>query len=130
MILLNFSHPITEKQQGQIERALNMDIARDKLDVKDIPCQMDIGAPFGDQVAALADACGFTPSEWQTCRILVNLPALSTAAALLLAELHGRCGFYPPAIRFKQEDGVVPPRYVLAEVMDVNGQRQNARKRR
>jgi len=130
MILLNFSHPITEEQHKQIKRAIDADITDRPLDILKVECQMGVNADFAEQVVSLVDACKLSPHEWQTKRILVNLPALSTAATLMLAELHGRCGYYPPVIRLKQKDGVIPPRYVLAEIMDVNGQRQNARKRR
>jgi len=130
MILLNFSHPITDDQERQIERALGNDVAGETLNIVKIDSQFDIGLDFADQITALTDACQLSPNEWQTERILINLPALSTAAALLLAELHGRCGYYLPALRFKQVDGSIPPRYELAEILDINSQRQNARKRR
>jgi len=107
-----------------------LDVSKELLIMLKIECQLDVNTDFGNQVADLADACNLTPDEWQTQRIIVNPPALSTAATLLLAELHGRCGYYPPVLRLKQESGTMPPRYVLAEILDVNSQRQNARKRR
>lgn len=130
MILLNFSHPMTDKQQEQVRHGLDLDVTGEPLSIRSVKCQLDVNVDLASQVVLLADACQLEPAEWQTDRIVLNLPALSTAAALLLAELHGRCGYYPPAIRLKQEDGVIPPRYVLAEILDVNSQRQNARKRR
>lgn len=130
MILLNFSHPITDEQEAQLERKLDFDVIGEQLDVIKVVCQMDVNEPFDIQVEQMVDACNLSPKEWQTKQLLVNLPALSTAAALLLAELHGRCGYYPPALRLKQVDGSIPPRYELVEILDFNSQRQNARKRR
>ena len=92
-------------------------------------CQLDIDGPFDLQAENLADECGLTAEEWQTEALLLNPRALATAAVMLLAEVHGRCGYYPPCIRLKKADGL-PPRYELAEVMDVDGQRQKARQRR
>lgn len=125
MILLNYSHPITSEQKIQLRNIFDAE----QIDIIDIPCHLDIEAPFSLQVVALADAAGLTSQEWQSLRIIVNLPALSAAAALLLAELHGRMGYYPPAVRLKREGGP-PPVFVVAEVLDFDEQRQSARGRR
>lgn len=130
MILLNFSHPITDRQREQIRCTTGLDVTGEDLTVVRVPCQLDINKDFASQVVELADSCPLSAKDWQTRSILVNLPALSTAAALLAAELHGRCGYYPAASRFRQIEGVIPPQYELAELLDINGQRQNARKRR
>jgi hypothetical protein len=125
VILLNFSHPITDDQKEQVEQAVLAPAT-----VLDIKCQLDVGKPFAEQVVALIDKADLSPSEWQTFALVVNLPALSTAAALLLAELHGRMGYYPPVIRLKQVDDSMPPRWELAEILNINSQRNEARKRR
>jgi len=127
--LLNFGHPITEEQQQQIERVLGLDVKDDWLEIIDIRCQLDIDGPFDIQAQNLADECALDADEWQTEALIVNPPALSSAAVMLLAEIHGRCGYYPPCVRLKKADGL-PPRYELTEVMDVDGQRQKARQRR
>jgi hypothetical protein len=128
VILLNFSHPITDEQMEQIRQAL--DALHGPLEVRNVKCQFDVSEPFAQQVIMLADKVGLTSGEWQMCLIIVNLPALSTAAALLLAELHGRMGYYPPVIRLKQVDDSMPPRWELAEILNINSQRNEARKRR
>lgn len=125
MILINFSHPFTDEQRKQVEDTMLM-----PMTIVDVRCQLDVGEPFADQVMALVDEISLSANEWQTEPIAVNLPALSTAATLLLAELHGRMGYYPPVVRLKQVDGSVPPRWELAEILDINNQRNEARKRR
>ena len=62
--------------------------------------------------------------------LLVNLPALNFSAAALLAELHGRCGYFPPCVRLRPIAGSVPPQYEVAEVLDLQVLREEARKRR
>ncbi len=126
MILLNFSHPLTPDQLTQVETLTGQPVER----VIDAPAQFDATAPFGPQAAALADACGLTPAEWQTTPLLVVPPALNFIAVLLLAELHGRTGYFPPVLRLRPVPGAVPPRYEAAEVLDLQGQRDAARVKR
>ena len=125
MIILNFSHPLTPEHLAQIEALTGQPVER----VIEIPTHLDTEAPFGPQVVRLADACGLTPVDWQTKLILVVPPALNFAAVLLIAELHGRMGYFPPCVRIKPVPGV-PPRYTVAEILDLQGQREEARGRR
>lgn len=125
MIVLNFSHPLTDEQVRQIEVIVGRQVMR----VIEVLVQFDPEAPFGPQVAAAADACSLTPAEWQTVSILIVPPALNFIAVLLIAELHGRMGYFPPCVRLKPVPGV-PPRYEVAEILDLQGQREAARERR
>ncbi len=126
MIVLNFAHPITEEQRAQIEALTGQSLAR----VVDIPSQIDVQKPIAPQVTAMADAVGFSPTEWQTLPILVNPPSLNFSAVALLAELHGRMGYFPPIVRLRRVEGSVPPRFEVAEVVDLQAIRERARERR
>ncbi len=126
MILLNFSHPLTAPQHAQVEALTGQAIER----VVDIPSQIDPQQPLAPQVVALADRCGLTPAEWQTLPLLVNPPALNFVAVVLLAELHGRCGYFPAHLRMRPVKGNLPPQYEVAEVLDLQAVRDAARGRR
>ena len=126
MIILNYSHPLTEAHRARLE-AITGQAA---VEVRDLPTHLDLDAPFGPQCTALADAAGLTPAQWQTEAVLVVLPALNYAAAALLAELHGRMGYFPPIARLRPVAGALPPRYEVAEVLDLQTQRAQARQRR
>lgn len=126
MILLNFSHPITEEQLAQVESLTGQAVER----VVQNQASFDNGDPFGPRVAELADSCELSPTEWQTAAILVAPPALNAIAVLLLAELHGRMGYFPPCLRLRRVEGNVPTRYEVAEILDLQGQRDRARARR
>ncbi len=123
MIVLNFAHPITEEQRTQIEALTGQTIER----VVDIPSQIDVQHPLAPQVVAMADAAGLSPAEWQTLPILVNPPSLNFSAAALLAELHGRMGYFPPIVRLRPVQGSVPPRFEVAEIVDLQRIRERAR---
>ncbi len=126
MLILNFSHPLTAEQIAQIE-ALT-DAAVDE--VRDIPTQFDVGQPFAPQAVALADRCGLSPEAWQTTPLLIIPPALNFIAVVLLAELHGRMGYFPPVVRTRPVAGALPPRYEVAEILDLQSVRDEARQRR
>lgn len=126
MIVLNFAHPLTAAQFERIEALTGQQVER----VIEVPSQMDLQQPLALQVAALVDRCGLSPVEWQTLPLLVNPPALNFSAVALLAELHGRCGYFPAHLRLRPVEGAVPPRYEVAEVLDLQQVRERARTKR
>ena len=107
MIILNFTHPLTPEQLAQIE-ALAADAGRPVARTIQIPSQFDNEKAYAPQVAALADACELTPAEWQTTPLLIVPPALNFIAVTLLAELHGRMGYFPSCVRMRPVAGSVP----------------------
>jgi hypothetical protein len=126
MILLNFAHPLTREQIAQIE-----DLSCQKIaSVIEIPSQIDSEQPLAPQVVAMADAVGLTPQQWQTESILINLPSLNYSAVLLIAELHGRMGYFPPCVRLRPVKDALPPRFEVVEVLNLQAVRDGARRKR
>jgi hypothetical protein len=123
VILLNFSHPLTADHLAQL--ATRADHAVDR--VVDVPVQFDVTVSFETQVRALVDGIGLSPVEWQTAPILVNPPALNVIAVTLLAELHGRMGYFPPVVRLRPMAGSLPPRFEVAEIINLQAMREQAR---
>jgi hypothetical protein len=123
MILLNFSHPLTPDQLAAIKAQTGVPVER----LLDAPAQFDHNQPFVPQVTALVDGLGLTPVEWQQAQILVNPPSLAVIAATLLAELHGRMGYFPPVVRLRPVEGALPPRFELAEIVNLQAVREAAR---
>jgi hypothetical protein len=126
MILLNFSHPLTSDHLQQVETLTGQRVER----VIEIRSQIDPQQPLGPQVVALAGQAGLSPAEWQALPLLVNSPSLNFIAVALLAELHGRCGYFPAHVRMRPVQGSVPPQYEVAEVLDLQAVRDVARKTR
>lgn len=126
MVLLNFSHPLTAEQLQQLEELAGRKIDR----VIEIDAQIDPQQPIVPQVAAMADRAGLTPQEWQTLPIVINPPSLNFSAVTLLAELHGRCGYFPAAVRLRPVPGSVPPRFEMAEILNLQVIRERARGKR
>ncbi|WP_322506519.1 CRISPR-associated protein Csx15, partial [Anaerolinea sp.] len=82
------------------------------------------------QVTAMVDQAGLTLEEWQNAPIIVNPPSLNFSAVLLIAELHGRMGYFPACVRLRPVNGAIPPRFEVAEVLNLQLQRNAARRRR
>ena len=126
MILLNFAHPLTPEHLDQVEALAGQPMER----VIQVATQIDTQQPLVPQVTAMADACGLSPAEWQTQPILVNPPSLNFIAVALLAELHGRCGYFPTVLRTRPVPGSIPPRFEVAELVNLHAVREAARHRR
>ncbi|MCB8954065.1 MAG: hypothetical protein H6650_18835 [Ardenticatenales bacterium] len=126
MIVINFTHPLTPDQQDQLARLAGRAIA----EIRNIPCQFDNAQPFAIQVAARVDAAALTPRQWQTAPILINPPAYAPAAGILIAELHGRMGYFPALIRTRPLHGSTPPQFEIAEIINLQAIRDHARTRR
>ncbi|MEW6228134.1 MAG: CRISPR-associated protein Csx15 [Bacillota bacterium] len=126
MVVLNFSHPLTGEQLHQLEELTGRKVGR----VIDIDAQIDVQHPMTPQVVAMADRARLTSQEWQTLPILVCAPSLNFSAVTLLAELHGRCGYFPPVARLRPIAGSVPTRFEVAEVLNLQAVRDEARRKR
>lgn len=123
MILLNFSHPITDLQRSQITALTGAEPAR----VIDALPQFDDQQPFAEQVQALLAELPLTPAQWQGEPLLVVLPSLNFIAAALLAELHGRMGYFPPVVRTRPVAGSVLRQFEVAEILNLQAIRERAR---
>ena len=126
MILVNFTHPITPDQFKSIEELLGWPVSR----LVEVKVHFNQGSPFQAQVNDIVDAANLTGAEWQSEPILVNPPSLAPITALLIAELHGRMGYFPPLIRLRPVAGATPPRFELAEILRLQEVRDLARAKR
>jgi hypothetical protein len=125
MLALNFSHPLTASQLAAISQISGAQIER----VIEIKTQLDPALPFAEQARALVEAVGLSSEEWQTKSLLINLPSFSPVAALVLAELHGRMGYFPAIIRLRPVGGAAQA-YEVAEIINLQAVRDEARRAR
>jgi len=127
MMILNFSHPFTSDQKTQLERLLNIS---EEVQYLDIPVGFDPLLPFTPQIRDLLDRINLSPDEWQTQAVIINPPSYNYAALTLFAELHGRMGYFPSIIRIRPVPESNPPRYEIAEVINLQAVRDQARQNR
>src|SRR6266516_1873467 len=125
MLILNFTHPLTNEQRAQIEALANTSIE----EVRTIHVQINQEEPLESQITAIVDATGLSSEEWQTHPLLINPPGYAPAAFVLLAELHGRIGHFPTLVRLRPKPGSITT-YEVAELLDLQRVRDAARTRR
>jgi hypothetical protein len=123
MNVVNFAHPLTEKQRTQLETL----IAQPLAEVVAASVHFDVTQPFAAQVTALLDGLSITSERWQTEGWLVILPSLNYITAILLAELHGRMGHFPTIVRLRAAQNALITEYEVAEIINLQTLRENAR---
>jgi subtilase family serine protease len=126
IVIVNFAHPLTAAHCAQITAQTGTALAR----VIDIPVQVDVTRPFALQAAALVDAVGLSAAAWQTLPLIINPPGLAPLTAVLLAELHGRLGYFPTILRIRPVNDAIPVQYEVAELLNLQAIREQARQQR
>ena len=126
MLILNFAHPLTEEQLAGI-KALSGKVI---TSVTEIPSQIDPGKAIEPQIEAMLDGINLTTQEWQTKAILINLPSLNYSTAALLAQLHGRIGYFPSILRLRPNNEGLTPHFETAEILNLQAIRERAREKR
>jgi hypothetical protein len=121
--IVNFSHPLTAPQLDSIAAMTGQEIER----VIDVTTHFETEQPFAEQAQAVISSAGLSAKEWQTLPLLVNLPALSPIAAVVLALLHGMTGHFPSALRLRPVKGAVTATFDTAEILTLNDLRNQAR---
>lgn len=126
MLLLNLSHPLTAAQLQQVEALSGEKISR----IESVAVHFDAAKPYTEQIVALVDGIGLSSQQWQNEPILLNPPSFNFIAVALLAELHGRMGYFPPCIRLRPVSNSLPVQYEVAEIINLQEIREQARTRR
>lgn len=126
MLLLNFGHPLIDAQLARVRELLGRDIER----IIAVPTHFDHERPFDEQVRELLTTVPLTPEQWQTTPLIINPPSLAPITAVLLAEIHGRSGFFPTILRLRPVARTMPPQFEVAELLNLQGVRDAARTRR
>ncbi len=125
MLILNFTHPLTDEHKAQIESLSGLAIEG----IQTIAVQIDQSQPLEPQIRTLVESVQLTSEEWQTRSLLINPPGYAPAAFVLLAELHGRMGHFPTLIRLRPKPGPMTS-YEVAELLNLQTMRENSRTRR
>jgi len=126
MKIINFSHPLTKNQVEQIEQLTQQVV----VEVVEVKTQFDHLQSFPQQIEILINSVNLSATDWQITPLLINLPSLNIITALLLANLHGRMGYFPSILRLRPIEGIGIPQFEVAEILNLQAIRELARKTR
>jgi hypothetical protein len=126
MLVISFAHPLTEAQLARVAELAGQPVER----VLDVRTHFDPVVSFPDQARALLEQIPLSSQQWQSAPILVNPPSLSAIACVVMAELHGRMGYFPPIIRLRAVPDSTPPAFEVAEIINLHKVREQARGKR
>lgn len=119
--VLNFGHPLSDDAQRQLAEVVG------EFESTQVRVHLDMIHPLARQVSAIVAGIPLSPEQWATVPLVVVLPGSSVAAALVLTEIHGRCGYFPRiATLVSGEDRV----FRLGEILDLAAVRNAARQTR
>jgi len=120
-LLINCGHPLSGEAAVELANAIG------EFETITVRVQLDVLEPLAEQVANAITAAGVSSEAWQTRGVVVALPGMSAAAALVVAEVHGRTGSFPRVVHLvRGEDGI----FHLGEVIDLMTIRGAARQTR
>ncbi|HZR42104.1 MAG TPA: CRISPR-associated protein Csx15 [Ktedonobacteraceae bacterium] len=125
MILLNFSHPLTDQHLEKIQELAQATVE----EVRTIPVQVDQGQPLESQVSEIVNTINLSSQQWATRPIIINPPGHAIITSVLLAELHGRIGHFPTLVRLHPKHNHLTT-YEVAELLNLQTIRDTARTRR
>lgn len=127
-LVLNFSaHPLLPDQLQAIQKLAGWP----SLEVVDawlgnVPEDKDF---VGDTIRYI-EKIDLLPKEWQTCRLLVVPAGYAPAWSVLLAELHGRLGYFPDMVRLRPAPPQAGEKFEVAEIVSMQQVRNQARAKR
>lgn len=122
-VVLNFSHPFTDEQKVEIANLLGIMMEEVQFQTNlSIQYQYENTEELVAQVMRQVASVGLSGSDWQTQRIVVNLPAHSGGAMIALTEMHGRMGYFPTVLRVERADDG----FHFTEVVDLEALRLRA----
>lgn len=135
IIVVNFSHSLTTGQRRKLTTLTHpgetvTDELLGALEVRMVPCDFDNERPYEEQVRERVDAAGLTAKQWEQEALLIVPPSYAPAATTLIAELHGRMGYFPALVRVRPVADSTPRRYEIAEIINLQEVRDRARTRR
>jgi len=115
MILINFANAFNAYQVRELEILAGESLGRTFR--FRIVTESDM--PIARQLLRLMEKLSLTPEEIAQEIFVVNLPNHNVHAALVVAALYKRLGFFPRVVRTRPSMYSIPPRTEVVELLDL-----------
>ena len=119
-IVLNFSgHPVLPGQLKTIEKLLQWPSTR-VMDVQ-------VGTIAEDRnIVKAIEKIDLSPVQWQTTSIVAIPAGYSAIWSVVLAEIHGRLGYFPDVVHLRPSSAVTGEKFEVAEIMNLRQVRHSS----
>ena len=127
-IILNFSgHPVLPGQLKAIEKILQWPSPQ----VIDVP----VGTVAEDRnfianIVKAIEKLDLSPVQWQASSIVALPAGYSAIWSVVLAEIHGRLGYFPDVVHLRPSSPVSEEKFEVAEIMNLRQVRHASREKR
>jgi hypothetical protein len=127
-VVLNFSgHPVLP---GQLEALEKMMLWHASV-VIDVPVgTIKEDRMFVANIVRTIDKIDLSPEQWQTAGIVTIPAGYSAIWSVVLAELHGRLGYFPDVVHLRPAPSDAEEKYEVAEIMNLREVRHASREKR
>ena len=127
-IVLNFSgHPVLPGQLKTIEKLLQWPATR-VMDVQVGTIAEDKN--FIPNIVKAIEKIDLSPVQWQTTSIVAIPAGYSAIWSVVLAEIHGRLGYFPDVVHLRPSSAVTGEKFEVAEIMNLRQVRHSSRDKR
>jgi hypothetical protein len=127
-LVLNFSgHPVLPGQIKSIEKMQEWPTAK----VIDVPVgTIAEDRKFVANVVRAIENIDLSPEQWQKAGIVAIPAGYSAIWSVLLAEMHGRLGYFPDIVHLRPSSTTSEEKFEVAEIMNLREVRHSSRGKR
>ena len=127
-VVLNFSgHPVLPGQLSAIKKLLQWP-SSEVIDVQVGTVGED--RKFVGNVVRAIERIDLSPEQWQTASIVAVPAGYSAIWSVLLAEMHGRLGYFPDVVHLRPAPSASSEKFEVAEIMNLREVRHSSRDKR
>lgn len=127
-LILNFSgHPVLDAQKRDIGQMMHWSSS----EVINVPIgNVPEDHNFISSIEKAVQKIALSPEEWQSTPVVVIPAGYSQIWSVVMAELHGRLGYFPDVVRLRESSTVSNEKFEVAEIMNLREVRHNSRDKR
>lgn len=127
-LVLNFSgHPVLSGQLDAIQTMMLWPVS-EVIDVEVGTIAED--RKFVASIVRAIEKIGLSPEQWQSAGIVAVPAGYSAIWSVILAELHGRLGYFPDVVHLRPTPPGSAEKYEVAEILNLRDIRHSSREKR